>query len=119
MQMCCNMQEAHRIREEIILKMAETQTLTRIYLEQCTNADKKNVKVYTPDCITFETGAILRDFVNQIDLNEGMNLDFDIRMPFMEYDPNLAAILDFKSTSCIKHMLTDLGVEELRAILHT
>jgi hypothetical protein len=39
-------------------------------------------------------------------------------MPFMEFDKNLCANLDFKSDSCIKALLTDLGVEELRAILH-
>jgi len=36
----------------------------------------------------------------------------------MEYDRNLAANLDFKSDSCIKVLLCDLGVEEMRAILH-
>lgn len=36
----------------------------------------------------------------------------------MEYDKNLSANLDFKSESCIKVLFTDLGVEEMRAILH-
>ena len=41
-----------------------------------------------------------------------MNIDF------MEFDTTLSANLDFKSDSCIKALFLDLGVEELRAILH-
>ena len=36
----------------------------------------------------------------------------------MEFDNTLAINLDFKSESCIKALMTDLGVEELRGILH-
>ena len=36
----------------------------------------------------------------------------------MEFDEELRANLDFKSESCIKALMTDLGVEEIRAILH-
>ena len=36
----------------------------------------------------------------------------------MEFDRTLAANLDFKSESCLKALFTDLGVEEMRAILH-
>ena len=36
----------------------------------------------------------------------------------MEFDPALAINLDLKSSSCIKALMTDLGVEELRAMLH-
>jgi hypothetical protein len=56
--------------------------------------------------------------MNIVDLNDGLNLNFDPSLPFMEFDKNLSANLDFKSDSCIKALLTDLGVEELRAILH-
>jgi len=53
-----------------------------------------------------------------VDLNDGINMKFDPRMPFMEFNPQLRANLDFKSESCIKALFTDLGVEELRAVLH-
>ena len=56
--------------------------------------------------------------MNIVDLNDGLNLNFDTSMPFMEFDKNLCANLGFKPDSCIKALLTDLGVEELRAILH-
>lgn len=36
----------------------------------------------------------------------------------MEFDIALSANLDLKSESCIKTLMTDLGVEEMRAILH-
>lgn len=55
--------------------------------------------------------------MNIVDLNDGINLKFSTALPFMEFDRSLAANLDFKSESCIKVLCTDLGVEELRAIL--
>ncbi len=58
------------------------------------------------------------DNQNIVDQNDGMNLNFDNAMPFMEYDRTLAANLDFKSDSCIKALFTDLGTEEIRAITH-
>ena len=51
-----------------------------------------------------------------IDMNDGSKIDFDL--PFREFDISLRACLDFRSESCIKALFTDLGVEELRAILH-
>jgi hypothetical protein len=56
--------------------------------------------------------------MNIVDLNDGINLSFSPALPFMEYDKHLSANLDFKSDSCIKVLFTDLGVEEMRAILH-
>jgi hypothetical protein len=53
-----------------------------------------------------------------VDLNDGINMKFDDKMPFMEFNPQFRANLDFKSESCIKALFTSLGVEELRAILH-
>ena len=53
-----------------------------------------------------------------MDLNDGINLNFDNRMPFMEFNPLLRVNLDFTSESCIKAFFTSLGVEELRVILH-
>lgn len=60
----------------------------------------------------------MKEYVNLVDLNEGSNLTFDFELPFMEYDRSLSANLDFKSANCIKALLQDLGVAELRAILH-
>jgi hypothetical protein len=54
--------------------------------------------------------------MNLIDVNDGTKLDIDL--PFREFDATLKASLDFKSESCIKALMTDLGVEELRAVLH-
>jgi hypothetical protein len=56
--------------------------------------------------------------MNIVDLNEGSNLTFDTDLPFMEFDRTLAANLDFKSGGCVKAILLELGVAELRSILH-
>ena len=55
---------------------------------------------------------------NIIDMNDGRKLEDKVDIDFMEFDSTLCANLDFKSESCIKALFLDLGVEELRAILH-
>ena len=54
--------------------------------------------------------------MNMIDYNDGMMQEFDLA--FREFDSSLKANLDFRSDSCIKALMTDLGLEELRAVLH-
>lgn len=54
--------------------------------------------------------------MNLIDFNDGSTLDHDL--PFREFDNSLRSILNFCSESCIKALMTELGLEELRAILH-
>lgn len=68
------------------------------------------------DQINFDISKILTDSMNIVDFNEGSLLDLDL--PFKEFDNTLRASLDFGNESCIKALLTNLGVEELRAVLH-
>lgn len=56
--------------------------------------------------------------MNIVDANTGCKLEDKIDLAFMEFDTSLCANLDFTSESCIKALFLDLGVEELRAILH-
>jgi hypothetical protein len=58
----------------------------------------------------------MNDSMNLLDVNDGSVVEFD--MPFREFDYNLRASFDLRKESCIKALMTDLGVEELRAILH-
>ena len=58
----------------------------------------------------------MQDYANLVDMNDGKNKHF--KLSFMEFDEELRANLDLKSESCIKALMTDLGVEEMRAILH-
>jgi hypothetical protein len=58
----------------------------------------------------------MKENMNMIDFNDGSKLEFDL--PFREFDSTLKSSLDFKSDSCIKALMTNLGVEELRAVLH-
>lgn len=80
------------------------------------HVNKDNFKLVLTDSINFDTQSITKDNMNLIDYNDGSKLDFDLA--FREFDMSLKANLDFKSESCIKALMTDLGVEELRAILH-
>jgi len=41
----------------------------------------------------------------------------EVDLAFMEFDSSLRAQLDFRSESCIKALTTNLGVEELRAVM--
>jgi len=68
------------------------------------------------DQIPFNTSSILKDQINIVDSNHGKNKIFEL--PFMEYDAGLCINLDLKNESCIKALMTDLGLEELRGIVH-
>ena len=54
--------------------------------------------------------------MNLVDLNDGSRLPLGLAAS--EFDTTLGASLDFRSESCVKALMTDLGVEELRAVLH-
>ena len=56
------------------------------------------------------------EYVNLIDSSDGLKVEFDLA--FTEFDKTLSRNLDFKSESCIKSLMMDLGVEELRVVLH-
>lgn len=114
--MSCNLVEALRLREEIIQKIHETDVLSTIYKHQLSNANKGSTKLVLGDSINFDTSKVQSDSMNLIDFNDGSLLDFDL--PFREFDNTLRSSLDFRSESCIKALMTELGVEELRAILH-
>lgn len=78
--------------------------------------NKSNTKLVLSDSINFDIQKVLTECVNLIDLNDGSRLEFDLA--FKEFDYTLRANLDFRSESCVKALMTDLGVEELRAVLH-
>ena len=54
--------------------------------------------------------------MNLVDHNDGSKLQLDLAV--REFDGTLRACLDFRSESCIKALMTDLGVQELRAVVH-
>lgn len=64
---------------------------------------------------SFDTTAISGSYTNYVDYNDGSTLQSDLA--FTEFDPSLKASLNFNSDCCIKALLTDLGVEELRAVV--
>ena len=114
--MSCNLLEVLRLREELIHRIYETDILSIIYKAQLKHVNKDNFKLVLTDSINFDTQSITKDNMNLIDYNDGSKQEFDL--PFREFDNSLKANLDFKSDSCIKALMTDLGVEELRAVLH-
>jgi hypothetical protein len=99
------------------MRMNESTVLGRIYEHQCSLAGKQS-KFSLGEQVSFNTNQVNLDCMNIVDLNDGTNLVFSPALPFMEYDKSLSANLDFKSDSCIKVLFTELGVEEMRAILH-
>ena len=118
MKMYCNISEVFRMREELIRRMDECAVLARIYKQQAVES-AKNQKISSSEQIPFNTNQVNGDeFLNYVDQNDGSTLPFSQGLPFMEFDKTLAANLDFKSDSCVKALFTDLGVEEMRAILH-
>ena len=116
MRMACNIMEVLRLREELIERVNETNILAKIYEEQGRLAGKSKIQVDHDAPIAFATSGQLKDFVNIVDMNDGKNKNF--KLSFMEFDEELRANLDLRSESCIKALMTDLGVEEVRAILH-
>jgi hypothetical protein len=114
--MSCNLVEVLRLREELILRLHETDILSFTYKQQLKCVNKDSFKLFLSDSLPFETTQIMKDSMNMVDYNDGSKIEFDL--PFREFDNTLKAALDFKSESCLKALMTDLGVEELRAVLH-
>lgn len=54
--------------------------------------------------------------MNYVDKNDGSKLDFEIEIN--EFDANIMANMNFRSESCVKALMINLGVEELRAVVH-
>lgn len=73
------------------------------------------MKTIHSDQVNFNTSNILKDQINIVDSNHGKNKVFELA--FTEFDNLLSINLDLKSESCIKALMTDLGLEELRGIL--
>ena len=115
MQMACNVLEVIRLREELIQSIHESNALAQVYQQQCKLANK-NDDVQFPNSLNFNVANIHKESINIVDSNKGKTKEFSV--PFMEFDSNLNINLDLKSESCIKALMTELGVEELRGILH-
>lgn len=54
--------------------------------------------------------------MNFVDINDGNKKHIDLAIG--EFDPTLKSCLDFRSESCVKALMTDLGLEEMRAVVH-
>jgi hypothetical protein len=111
--------EAHRLRSDLIALVHETDVLSAVYWDQLVKTQKTAMKLVSRDAIAFETATISKDGLNLVDLNDGSKLSPEqMDIAVMEFDATLGASLDFRSESCLKALMTDLGVEELRAVVH-
>ena len=54
--------------------------------------------------------------MNLVDHNDGSNIELDLAV--LEFDAIICASLNFRSESCVKALMTDLGLEEMRAVVH-
>jgi hypothetical protein len=115
--LACNTIEVLRLRNELIKIVHETDELAEIYKDQLAITNKASSKLVQQDAIPFDTQSITKDsLINLVDYNDGSKLQHDLAV--FEFDATLGACLDFRSESCLKALMTDLGVEELRAVVH-
>jgi len=116
LQLACNTVEVLRLRHDLIQIVHETEVLSRVYTEQLRRTGKGAWKLVGRDPIPFETQTISKDSMNLVDHNDGSKLELDLAA--LEFDATVTACLDFRSESCVKALMTDLGLEELRAVVH-
>ena len=114
--MACNTVESIRLRRHLIKTIHECDILEEIYASQLGMTNTPVGKIILQEGIPFETSSISKGNVNFVDTNDGSKMTFDLA--FREFDGTLKSCLDFKSDSCVKGLMTDIGVEELRAVLH-
>lgn len=114
--LACNTLEVLRLRKALIKLVHETDVLEDINKQQQKETNTSAGKLVLSEGIPFETQSIAKGNMNLVDLNDGSNLDLDLAA--REFDGTLKAGLDFRSESCVKALMTDLGVEELRAVVH-
>lgn len=114
--LACNTVEVIRLRRHLIKTIHECDILEEVYAGQLSVCNTPVGKIIMTEGIPFETQTITKGNVNFVDQNDGSKLSFDLA--FREFDGNLKACLDFKSESCVKGLMTDLGLEELRAVVH-
>lgn len=113
--MACNTLEVLRLREELIRVVHEGDVLADVYRYQLRKAERQAEKLVQAQSTGFDTSSITKENANFVDFNDGSKLEIDLA--FTEFDTTLKASLDFRSESCIKALMTNLGVEELRAVL--
>ena len=113
--MGCNIVEMLRLRDNMIQTNFEHDILAKIYLKQLALTNKQTWKLMGNDPILFDTSLITRDNLNLVDHNDGSKMNLELAC-VTEFDPSLKANMDFKSKSCIQALMTNLGLEELRAV---
>lgn len=114
MVMSCNIVEAIRLRHELSKLIYECEILGETHLMHL-EAANKGERLVGAASNSFDTRQISRENVNFVDMNDGSKIESDLA--FMEFDSTLRSILDFKSECCIKALMTNLGVEEFRAVV--
>ena len=112
--MSCNIVEVIRLRHELCKLIYECEILGETHLTQLEAANKAE-RLVGAASNSFDTRQISRENSNFVDVNDGSKIEADLA--FMEFDATLRASLDFKSECCIKALMTNLGVEELRAVV--
>ena len=115
MVMACNILEVVRLREDLIRVAHESDLLWQVYELQLEACQKQKEPRVQQGNNAFDTSSISGENTNLVDFNDGTKLEVDLA--FKEFDATLKAQLDFRSESCVKALMTDLGVEELRGVV--
>lgn len=112
--MSCNILEAIRLRHELSKLIYECEILGETHLTHLETVNKGE-RLVGAASNSFDTRQISRENANFVDMNDGSKIEADLA--FMEFDSTLRSILDFKSEVCVKALMTNLGVEEFRAVV--
>lgn len=113
MRLYCNIFEILRLREQIYSSAVESQVLQEHYQKQLRlgNRDRFN----QTQSINFETNSLTKGKLNYVDQGEGSNQKLELA--FQEFDSTLENHFHLSNTESFQILMTDLGVEEVRAIL--
>lgn len=105
-----------RLRESLVKAVEECAVLGKVYRRQCKFAGAEVQKLIFTDSINFETQGITKGKINFLDLGKGTILN--LALPVKEFDSTLLSNLNFTHGQAFQLLITDLGVEELRSVLH-
>ena len=80
---------------------------------------KETLKLVFTDSVNFDVSSITKEKTNYYNvIDNGKGNDLAQKLPILEFDPTLTAHMNFSHGQSFQILITNLGCEELRAVLH-
>ena len=80
---------------------------------------KETLKLVFTDSVNFDVSSITKGKTNYFNvIDNGKGNDLAQKLPILEFDPTLTAHMNFSHGQSFQILITNLGCEELRAVLH-